>query len=95
MGYLTFGSCDATLTGMNATIHTINGEEAAKVTGLVTDEPDEPDDPNQPDEPEKGGCGGCGSISNGNGPSLFVGLIAMVVCAGAVFAVYRRKSQKS
>lgn len=95
MGYLTFGSCDATLTGMNATIHTINGEEAAKVTGLVTDEPNEPDDPNQPDEPEKGGCGGCGSISNGNGPSLFVGLIAMVVCAGAVFAVYRRKSQKS
>lgn len=91
MGYLTFGSCDASLGGMSATIHTINGVAAAEYTG--SSDPSNPDGgdnenpggDNTGDDPVEGGCSGIVM-----GTSIALGMALIVGCIGVVWNKHKR-----
>lgn len=98
MGYLTFGSCDKTLVGVEATIHTINGEAAATVTGKV----DPADIGNQGNQGSQGNQGG--TTNNGDGKKKGCGsnvgafgsvaLSVIALAAAGIFVSRKRKATK-
>ena len=91
MGYLTFGSCDKTLVGVDATIHTINGEAAATVTGKVEggEKPGPGDDKDEEDKKKSG----CGSVAGGGAFGSAV-LAAVTLCGAAVLVSRKKKVTK-
>ena len=105
MGYLTFGSCDKTLVGVEATIHTINGKAAATFGEDIDDGPATPGKPGTGDQPgtsDQPGTGtpsstskkkkGCGSAVGDVAPvAVALGLLAL----GTSVVFIRRKKVQS
>lgn len=89
MAYLTFGSCDASLVGMTATIHTINGVAAAEYG--VSESTDPGDDDNDKDDGQddtpKGGCSGIVT-----GTSIVLGAALL---AGAAVVMTKKRGNKN
>lgn len=88
--YLTFGSCDASLVGMTATIHTINGVAAAEYGSGGSSDPggdDEPGDGENTGEenPSEGGCSGIVA-----GTSIIFGAALIIGAAGIVLNKRKR-----
>ena len=88
--YLTFGSCDASLVGMTATIHTINGVAAAEYGSGGSSDPggdDEPGDGENTGEenPSEGGCRGIVA-----GTRIIFGAALIIGAAGIVLNKRKR-----
>ena len=91
MGYLTFGSCDKTLVGVEAVIHKINGEAAATVTGKAEANPDDGNQGGNTTDPANKKKG-CGSAVAGGGALGTIALAVVILSAALFIVCYKKKA---